>query len=63
MKKITGWIGKRDLKQANRSIWDRDIGISSIPSIFPTKGKPHEWLEEDYPPVKVTITIDEVVAL
>lgn len=61
MKKITkiGWVGKNEL--CNIAIpGDDPCNQLRLNGIFPRRGKEDEWPKEDWPPIKVRITIEEV---
>ncbi len=58
MKKIvvTGWMPRNAAEK--RRAWDR-IGPHGWLEVFPRRGCRINWHEEDWPPKKVRITIEE----
>jgi hypothetical protein len=48
---IKGWIGK----SVSRVNWTDD----DLLNIYRTKGRKFDWHQDDWPPIKVTITIEE----
>ena len=57
MKKVfKGWIGK-SVKQLGHWSGDEDPELV-MANIFKRKLKQRDWLNEDWPPVKVKITIE-----
>lgn len=64
MMKLTGWIGKEDFKPFKENKWRMCGGTShdqflKTPIIFRTKKTKADWGDRGWPPLKVTIEIEE----
>lgn len=57
IRSIQGWMGRSGIKQLKKRGFDREIGISDIPPVYPRKKNELWWGEEDWPPIKVTIDV------
>ncbi len=60
MKKIIkGWIGKDDTSFIGEDLMllTGEIALH-LPTIYKVKGSKNSWLYEDWPPIKIKITIE-----
>jgi len=62
--KISGWMGKldfEDIKRKSKMPYPKE-GLSKTisPTVYKTKGMKSEYSYGDWPPVKVSITINEI---
>ena len=58
MKKVFhGWVGRQDSYNFE---WmgDPELMELHIPDVFNTKGEQPEWMDDDWPPNEVTITVE-----
>jgi len=57
--KVTGWMGKEMFEFMELGNKINTKGAFHIPEIFANRGKEEEWIDSDWPPVKVTATIEK----
>lgn len=55
----SGWVGRSVLSNPDRiDKYGGNDSITFLNGLFKTKGRKHEWDNDDWPPVKVKVTVE-----
>jgi len=58
--KVTGWIGKLSFRRLEDKRYSSpENGNFYCPNIYGSRGEEDEWDSYNWPPVKVTVTIEK----
>ena len=53
-----GWMGRSHLGEAPMA--GEEDGILRIPDVYSDKGPEDDWGEENWPPIRVRVTVEEI---